>query len=76
MVPSRDILRFRGTLKGRQLRGTLEISNALTPAEPPRREKIKLMLSKRESEVMIDARGYGDWKLKADEILKFRGPKW
>lgn len=76
MVPSRDILHFRGTLKGRQLRGTLEISNALTPAEPPRREMIKLMLSERESEFMIDARSYDDWKLKADEILKFRGPKW
>ena len=40
------------------------------------REKIKLMLSERESEVMIDAESYSDWELKADEILKFRGPKW
>jgi hypothetical protein len=76
MVPSRDILRFRGTLKGRHLKGTLEISNALTPEDAPRREKIDLTLSKNESEVMIEAESYRDWKLKADEILKFRGPKW
>ena len=75
-VPSRDLLRFRGTLKGRHLRGTLEISNALTPEDAPKREKIELTLSKKESEVMIDADSYDAWKLRADEILKFRGPKW
>ena len=75
-VPSRDMVRFRGTLKGRHLRGTLEISNALTPEAAPKRQKIQLTLSKRASEVMIAAESYGEWKLKADEILKFRGPKW
>ena len=75
-VPSRDVVRFRGTLKGRHLRGTLEVSNALTPEDAPKREKIALILSKRESEVMIDADSYDAWKLRADEILKFRGPKW
>ena len=75
-VPSRDLLRFKGTLKGRHLRGTLEISNALTPEDAPKREKIELTLSKKESEVMIDADSYDAWKLRADEILKFRGPKW
>ena len=76
MVPSRDMVRFRGTLKGRHLKGTLEISNALTPEAAPDREKITLVLSKRESELMVDAKSYNDWKLQADEILKFRGPKW
>lgn len=76
MVPSRDIVRLRGTLKGRHLKGTLEISNALTPEDAPKREKIELTLSKKESELMIDANSYGDWKLQADTILKFRGPKW
>ena len=76
MVPSRDMVRFRGTLKGRHLRGTLEISNALTPEAAPKREKVDLTLSKKESDVMIDAKSYSDWKLQADEILKFRGPKW
>ena len=76
MVPSRDVLRFRGVLKKRQLIGTLEIANALTPGEAPTREKIKLTLSEKESEVMIEAQSYSDWKLRADEILRFRGPKW
>jgi hypothetical protein len=25
---------------------------------------------------LIEAQSYADWKLKVDEILKFRGPKW
>jgi hypothetical protein len=76
MVPSRDVLRFKGLLKGRNIIGTLEIANALTPTEVPRREKIKLKLSEKESEIMIEAQSYSDWSSKADEILKFRGPKW
>jgi hypothetical protein len=76
MVPSRDVFQFRGVLKGKQLRGTLEISNALTPTDAPRREKIKLKLSDKESEVMIEAKSYVDWLDKAQEILKVRGPKW
>ena len=76
MVPSRDVFRFKGMLKARHLIGTLEIANALTPTEAPRREKIKLTLSEKESEVMIEAQSYDDWREKAEEILKFRGPKW
>lgn len=76
MVPSRDVLRFKGLLKRRHIIGTLEIANTLTPTEVPRREKIKLRLSEKESEVMIEAQNYSDWRSKADEILKFRGPKW
>jgi len=76
MVPSRDVYRFKGMLKGRHIIGTLEIANALTPTEGPRREKIKLTLSEKESEVMIEAQSYVEWREKADEILKFRGPKW
>lgn len=56
--------------------GTLEIANALTPTAEPRREKIKLKISEKESEVMIEANSYLDWRSKAEEILKFRGPKW
>jgi hypothetical protein len=76
MVPSRDVLRFKGLLKGRHIIGTLEVANALTPTEVPSRERIKLRLSEKESEVMIEAQSYNDWKSRADEILKFRGPKW
>jgi hypothetical protein len=76
MVPSRDFFRFKGTLQGRHMIGTLEIANALTPTEAPTRHKIKLTLSEKESEVMIKAQNYVDWTEKAKEILKFRGPKW
>jgi hypothetical protein len=76
MVPSRDVFRFKGVLKGSHMIGTLEIANALTPTEVPRREKIKLKISEKESEVMIEAQSYIDWREKAEEILKFRGPKW
>ena len=76
MVPSRYVYRFKGILKRRHMIGTLEIANALTPTEAPSREKIKLKLSQKESEVMIDAQSYIEWREKADEILKFRGPKW
>lgn len=75
-VPSRDVFRFRGVLRGDRMIGTLEIANALTPAEAPRREEIKLKRSKKESEVMVEAQSYDDWKSKAEKILKFRGPKW
>ena len=76
MVPSRDVFRFKGVLKGRHLIGTLAIANALTPTEVPRRDQIRLTLSQKESEVMIEAQSYADWREKAEEILKFRGPKW
>jgi hypothetical protein len=75
-VPSRYIYRFSGFLKGARLVGTLEITNALTPEEAPRRERIRLRRSKREAETMIEAQSYDDWKHQADEILKRRGPKW
>ena len=51
-------------------------TNELTPTEVPRREKIKLKISEKESEVMLEAQSYIDWREKAEEILKFRGPKW
>jgi hypothetical protein len=75
-VPSRDIFRFTGFLKKGRLVGTLEITNGLTPEEAPRSERIRLNRSKSESESMIEAQSYDDWKNQADEILKFRGPKW
>ena len=76
MVPSRDVFRFSGVLKGNRMIGTLEIANALTPSEPSRREKISLKRSQRKSEVLIEAKSYDDWKSEAEKILKFRGPKW
>jgi len=75
-VPSRDIFRFTGFLRKDRLVGSLEITNGLTPEEASRRERIRLKRSKNEAESMIEAESYDEWKNKADEILKFRGPKW
>jgi hypothetical protein len=76
MVPSRDVFRFRGVLRKDQIIGNLEITNALTPREVPEHERIRLKRSKKESAVMIEAHSYDDWKIEAEKILKFRGPKW
>lgn len=75
-VPSRDVFRFRGVLKGDRMTGILEVANALTPAEAPKWEKIKLKRSRKESEVMVGAQNYDDWRNMADKILKVRGPNW
>ena len=76
MVPSRDVFQFTGVLKGNRMIGTLEIANALTPTGAPRRKEVKLKRSQSESEVMIEAQSYDDWKRQAEKILQFRGPKW
>ena len=75
-APSREVFQFRGVLKGDRMIGTLEIANALTPAEAPKRTEVKLKRSQSESEVLIEAQSYDDWKSQAEKILKFRGPKW
>ena len=75
-VPSRYVYQFKGFVKRDRITGTLVVVNAFTPEEAPRRERITLKKSKRESEMMIEAQTYDDWKSQADEILKFRGPKW
>ena len=76
MVPSRDIFQFSGVLKGDRMIGILEIANALTPAEAPRRQEVKLKRSQSESEVLIEAQSYDDWKRQAERILQLGGPKW
>jgi hypothetical protein len=75
-VPSRDVFHFSGILKRDKLEGILETSNALTPMEAPRRKRITLRMSQEASAMMIEARSYDEWKERADDILKFRGPRW
>ena len=64
--PSRDLFRFSGTLKPADLTGALQRSGT--------RQRIRLKLQPRGS--MFAAGSYTEWKRQADEILKFRGPKW
>lgn len=75
-VPSRDVYRFKGTLKGLRLTGVFEYTDALTRTATGTKKNVSLRRSKSESESMFKAESYDEWKKEADEILKFRGPKW
>ena len=75
-VPTRDVYRFKGTLKGRKLTGVLEHTDALDRAATGTKKNVSLRKSESESESMVEARSYDEWKKEADEILKLRGPKW
>lgn len=75
-TPSRDVYQFKGALKGQKLAGILEHTNALDPAAKGEKTNISLQKSKSESAEMSKAKSYDEWKTEADEILKFRGPKW
>ncbi len=75
-VPTRDVYKFNGTLRGQTLAGVLEHADASGRAAHVTKTNLSLRRSKSESESMIDAASYDEWKEEADEILKLRGPKW
>jgi hypothetical protein len=75
-VPTRDVYRFNGTLKGQRLAGRLEHADALNRSATDKRTNISLTRSKSQSESMVRARSYEEWRKGADEILKLRGPRW
>lgn len=75
-IPTRDVYRFNGTLKGPKLTGVLEHTDALHPAATGTKKSVSLRRSKSESASMIEASSYDEWKKEADEMLKLRGPKW
>jgi len=72
--PSRDLLEFRGNLERAALVGALKRWDMLRPNANPVASQVRLQ--RRGNERMIQARTYAEWKKAADEILKFRGPKW
>lgn len=75
-VPTRDVYRFNGTLRGQRLTGILEHADASAGSATATKTRVSLRRSKSESESMIEVRGYDEWKKEADEILKLRGPRW
>lgn len=75
-IPTRDLYRFKGALKGRKLTGILEYTDALTPSATAMKTNVSLRRSKSESELMMEAKSYDEWKKEADEMLQLRGPKW
>jgi hypothetical protein len=75
-VPTRDVYQFKGLLKGQRLTGILKYTDALRPSATSTKTNVSLRKSKIGSDSMIEAKSYEEWKNEADEILKFRGPKW
>jgi hypothetical protein len=73
-VPSRDLFKFEGTLAKDRLEGTLTRFDAWHMEQKPKTDKVTL--KKLDGVPLIEAQNYSEWKLKADDILKFRGAKW
>ncbi|MBI4165151.1 MAG: hypothetical protein HY508_05385 [Acidobacteria bacterium] len=74
-APSRDLFRFRGSLKKNQLRGQLERLDLLEPHSAAKTEQI-ILRRKQSASDMTAFKSYADWRDAKGEILKFRGPKW
>jgi hypothetical protein len=72
--PSRDLFEFRGTLERTALVGTLRQWDMRQPQGRPVTRQVRLQ--KQSGASRIQASTYAEWKKSADEILKFRGPKW
>lgn len=75
-IPTRDVYRFKGFLKGQKLAGVLEHTDALSQSPVSKKANVSLQKSKSESAAMSKAKSYDEWKTEADEILNLRGPKW
>jgi hypothetical protein len=73
-VPSRDLFKFEGTLAKDRLEGTLTRFDAWHMEQKPQTDKVTL--KKLDGVPLIEAQSYAEWKMKVDEILKFRGGKW
>ncbi|HEY6904294.1 MAG TPA: hypothetical protein VI216_08300 [Candidatus Acidoferrales bacterium] len=73
-VPSRDLFKFEGTLAIDRLEGTLTRFDAWHMEQTPQTDRVTL--NKLDEVPLIEARSYAEWRMKVDEILKFRGPKW
>lgn len=74
-APSRDIFEFSGVLGTNRLTGTLKRLDGLSPQGAPKIEQIALTRSK-SNEGIEPFKSLDDWKKAAEEILKYRGPKW
>jgi hypothetical protein len=72
--PSRDLFEFSGALQATILTGTLTRSDPRQLGRPDSRERVQLRL--RPQAALLNADTFTSWKRQADEILKYRGPKW
>ena len=75
-VPTRDLYRFTGTLKGQRLAGVLEHTDASDPSAAGTKTNVSLRRSRSETGSVLATKSFEEWKKEADEILNLRGPKW
>ena len=75
-VPTRDVFKFEGILKNRNLTGTLTHTEDSTPSVAASKMKVTLILSSSKTAEMSRPQTFQEWKKAADEILALRGPKW
>ena len=74
---TRDRFSFRGVLTRNEVTGILKRTDDLRPTDQPTSKRIRLRRSKRSTQDMNPPPPtYADWKIWADKILRFRGPKW
>ena len=72
-VPSRDLYRFEGALKGDRLEGNLTYTDALHPGHQARRERL-LLKKQRDAPSGFDS--LPAWRQHVQWVLSTRGPKW
>jgi hypothetical protein len=71
-IPSHDVFEFDGTLTDTRIAGNLQI----TSQSSVEKKKLNLPRSKDWSKEMSAYKSFAEWKVYADEILDFRGPRW
>ena len=74
LEPSRDLLKFDGTLGPARVIGGLIHATQLDPTPPAR--TIMLTASAKDADLMHGSATYGAWREQWEPIVKRRGPKW
>jgi hypothetical protein len=73
---SRNLYEFDGILKKKVLEGTLRTSDDSCGSACSKSRKVRPRFHKGMTQVMSEFENYEEFKARADEILKRRGPKW
>jgi len=74
-VPTRDLFTFSGRMTRRGVEGRLRRSDQLRPGSTPAGSDITLLRTRGDG-YLSDTKTYGEWRERAEGILRFRGPRW
>jgi hypothetical protein len=75
-VPTRDLFTFMGRMARKGVEGKLRRSDRLRSGSTPADSDITLPRITRDDGYLSDTWTYGEWRERAEGILRFRGPKW